>query len=427
MLHDNDDALSPSRPIARDTMIPMNVLARGSVTSISSALDASVNVGRMDDGFGAVNDTYGSPPHGSAPLFTIPSFMDAGDGRMRNISMSSVGGHALLNSPSLNMAMQLDTPSGSPANMSVLGRRMSLAVDVFPYLEPDADGLSLFATPSHTAAAAIVVSGVFDRQHGSYDDGLNDDAVGVAVGTVAGAGAGAGGGTDADRRRRRKDQLMSRDILIGEALPVVRLSHLAAFPPFSVCVVDVRNCARSEHEAFAELVRAREPGVRLLHCPGNMVRLPVLGAGDGDASGGVSVVAGEDPDERVLIDATTLLSHYDATGGLDVELLNKTADGVVGTEVCKRAIESSLRLRRYKRFAGLSTTSEHVLWLRRHIPTLESCRGMCIALYGGTTGSGLVLYRNLLLRAAFPNVCGLSLSFMVGASRVSSAVAAPQS
>ena len=70
----------------------------------------------------------------------------------------------------------------------------------------------------------------------------------------------------------------------------------------------------------------------------------------------------------------------------------------------------------YKRFQRLQGGAKHLSWLRRNIPELVSIRGRCIALYGGVTASNMAPYRDMLVRAGFPCVCGLSLSFLVASS-----------
>jgi hypothetical protein len=250
---------------------------------------------------------------------------------------------------------------------------------------------------------------------------------------------------------------MSRDILVGEVVPVVRLSHLALLPRAHsvVTIVDVRDCSRGDHAVFLAEVRRVFPECSVLHCPGALLRAvqvsdsgpgnctaddledtmlssgtslrgAVAGVRRGSGSGGGRGSSGQGtpvhgaspgPTSGPVSIALSVL-NYDATGGLDVDKLNAAVGSATGsTTICKRTIESSLRMRPYKRFAGLTTTARHLAWLRRAAPELAGARGRCIALYGGTAASNLGLYRDMLVRCGFPCVCGLSLSFLVQRSQ----------
>lgn len=249
---------------------------------------------------------------------------------------------------------------------------------------------------------------------------------------------------------------MSRDILVGEVVPVVRLSHLALLPRASsvVTMLDVRDCSRGDHAVFVAEVLRCFPDCMVLHCPGSLLRaVQVSDSGPGNSPG-------DDMDDTTLSSAASLrgavagarrgsqsgrqyqgtpssaqgsspmpsgpvsialsVLNYDATGGLDVDKLNAAVGSSSGsTAICKRTIESSLRMRPYKRFAGLSSPARHLAWLRRTVPELAQVRGRCIALYGGTAASNLGLYRDMLVRCGFPCVCGLSLSFLVRTNQAS--------
>ncbi len=335
-----------------------------------------------------------------------------------------------------------------------------LYVHALPPVGVDA---SVFATPTHTAAAAYVIAGMFDRDHepskGFGNTGgpsrrgseAGRASAGAGAGEGAGAGAGAGAGVAGGRSVSQggpqpQDGVISRDILVGEVVPVVRLSHLRLLPRAAavVVLVDVRDCSRGEHAEFVAEVHRTFPECLVLHCPGALLRPVQLtdghvepvpwdadeldrssptmghkssaskGRGVGASGRGPATPNGAGGASPAPVSIALSVLNYDATGGLDVDKLNAAVGSAAGsTSICKRTIESSLRMRAYKRFASLQSPARHMAWLRRAAPELAACRGRCVALYGGTSASNLAQFRDMLVRCGFPSVCGLSLSFLV--------------
>ena len=131
----------------------------------------------------------------------------------------------------------------------------------------------MFSTPTHTAAAAYVIAGMFDRDNQDKLAQLGTETPPGPSQSPARAHA-VGRPTVRTAPSFRHDRVISRDILVGECLPVVRLGHLAALPRASavVAIVDVRDCTDVEHGTFAGEVLRLFPSCHVLHCPGSLLR-----------------------------------------------------------------------------------------------------------------------------------------------------------
>ena len=176
----------------------------------------------------------------------------------------------------------------------------------------------MFCTPTHTAAAAYVIAGMFDRENQASCPPSPQITAATAPlsGSGAGTGTGAGGGAMvtalSSRTERqavqRQDRVISRDILIGELVPVVRLAHLAGLPraDSAVVIVDVRDCTALEHNIFTSELRRSFPSCHVLHCPGYLLQEvqlvdsedPVDRDGEDAAFGSLAGITSSSPGRR---------------------------------------------------------------------------------------------------------------------------------
>lgn len=280
------------------------------------------------------------------------------------------------------------------------GGPLSVDLSAIPTYDVSVDVLSPFVSPTPTAAAACVIAGLYRKGSiGNFDAEV--------------------GATD---RQRAQDDAVSRDVLVGEALPVVRLRHLAAIAPFGVCVLDVRQCSASEHASLAATVRRLARDVTVLHRPANLLR------SQGPDHRGSSAST----PQRLAVDIELVLSdretsehmdrslseafRYTRTGGLDVEMMNLAVGRPGGDPICQVAIASSMQHRAIRNYYGGRPVSKHFALVAQRFPDVAAYRGQCVAFFAGADVGSLVFVRDVLLRAGFVSVCGLSHTFMFAAS-----------
>ncbi len=278
----------------------------------------------------------------------------------------------------------------------------SLSVDLsaIPTYDVSVDVLSPFVSPTPTAAAVCVIAGVYRK--GSLGNLDSDDSS-------------SGSGHD---RQRHQDEVVSWDVIIGEALPVVRLRHIAAMPHEVVCIVDVRNCTPVEHSVFMSNVKRLAPSLRILHCPVSLLRAPArTGVTPQKLPLDIELVLSDRELSARLDGSLTEAFKYTATGGLDVDMMNAAVGMPGGDSLCQLAIASSMQHRTYQRFTDMRSSFMECLLSSPQGAQLAALKGCCMALFAESDTAGMVFARDFLVRAGFPGVCGLSQTFLV-ASRL---------
>lgn len=275
----------------------------------------------------------------------------------------------------------------------------ALSVDVAlaaPSYDVSIDVLSPFVSPTPTAAAACVIAGIVRKGSMQNVDTQSEESL------LSGSAPG--------ERQKRQDDLAAWDVIVGEALPVARLQHLATLPPDGVCIIDIRNCSPVEHSVFVSRVNRLAPHMRVLHCPAASLRPQHTGTTPVPTPVKTDIeMVLSDHDTSVHVDrALGEAFRYTSTGGLDVDMMNSALVRPGGDSVCALTIASSLQHRPYGRVPGILASRGVGPWLARACPTLAALRGMCLSLYADADMKSLVEVRDTLIRAGFVGVCGLS-------------------
>lgn len=277
---------------------------------------------------------------------------------------------------------------------------LNLAVDVssIPPYEVSVDVVSPFVSPTPTAAAVCVIAGSLRKSS------VNNVEEGQFASTVV------------PMMQGRPDVAVSKDVLVGEALPVVRLCHLASLTADSVSIVDIRNVTAAQHMTFVNAVKRLSPMTRVIHSPASSLK-PGTFSGTSPALPSPGLMSDiemvlSDRDASAKLDRSLGEAfRYDSTGGLDLEMMNAAAGRPDGESICTLAISSSMQHRTYRKFPSCPTSKALFQWLTKKSPALASLKGQCVALYTEADVSSLVMVRDVLVRCSFSGVCGLSQTF----------------